>query len=282
MAKLDIKKALIEQVENEVQDQETTKTKNNELQKLNPSLTIKQKFNNMFIYMRDSNVLEEVRAGLHASAVIDTDGHFCYREQVLSLVYEMSQGKDLPVGALKIFAAGSSIHEKWQNMFAKCSNNISGFKLVKTEARSFSKKYNLFFTPDAIVEINGTKYIVEIKSMNTFSYKHAAISTNPHPHARHQIQLYMHLTGIHNGLILIEDKNAQEFEVFPIKYDYRECIPYLNRLQEINKQYKDLIENGIEPEGICNKETCKRAQECNMREACFHIEEAKKLNFNKE
>lgn len=248
-------------------------------QKLYPSLMIKQKFNNMFIYMRDNRVIEEVRAGLHASAVIDTENHFCYREQVLSLIYEMSQGKDLPVNALKIFAAGTSIHEKWQNMFDKCSNNIKGFRLVQTEARSFSKKWNLFFTPDAIVEIDGIQYIVEIKSMNTFSYKHAAISTNPHPHARHQVQLYMHLTGIHNGLILIEDKNSQEFEVFPVRYDYKEVVPYLERLQEINDQYKEFIKNNVEPIGLCKKENCKRAEECNMRFACFHINEAKKLKF---
>lgn len=279
MSKLDVKKALISQ-EDEVK--ERVMREENEKQKLFPSLTVKQKFNNMFVYMRDNRVIDEVRAGLHASAVIDTDTHFCYREQVYSLIYEMSQGKDLPINALKIFAAGSYIHAKWQDMFEKSSGNINGFKLVQTEARSFSKKWNLFYTPDAIVEINGTRYIVEIKSMNTFSYKHAAISTNPHPHARHQIQLYMHLSGIHNGIILIEDKNTQDFEVFTIKYDYKEVLPYLERLQEINDQYKDYVENGVEPIGLCHKENCKRAEECNMRFACFHSSEAKKLSFNKE
>lgn len=247
--------------------------------KIFPSLMIKQKFNNMFLYMRDDRNLEEVRAGLHASAIIGPESEFCYREQVLSLVYEMSQGKELPVNALKIFAAGTSIHEKWQNMFAACSGNIKGFKLIRAEARSFSEKWNLFFTPDSIIEIDGIKYIVEIKSMNTFSYKHAAVSTNPHPHARHQIQLYMHLTGIHQGLILIEDKNTQDFEVFKIEYNYKEVLPYLDRLIEINEQYKAFVEEGIQPLGLCKKENCKRAENCNMRFACFHQEEAKKLDY---
>lgn len=243
-----------------------------------PSLMIKQKFNNMFLYMRDDRVLEEVRVGLHASAMIGSDSEFCYREQVLSLVYEMSQGKELPVNALRIFAAGTSIHEKWQNMFEACSDNVKGFKLIRKEARSLSDKWNLFFTPDSIIEIDGIKYIVEIKSMNTYSYKHAAVSTNPHPHARHQIQLYMHLTGIHQGLILIEDKNTQEFEVFKVEYNYKEVIPYLDRLTEINAQYKDFIENGVQPRGLCSKENCKRAESCNMRFACFHQSEAKKID----
>lgn len=260
--------------ENESSSIKTTKEKT---KALSPSLLIKQKFNNMFLYMRDDRVLDEVRVGLHASAIIGPDSEFCYREQVLSLVYEMSQGKDLPVNALRIFSAGTSIHEKWQNMFKACSGNMKGFKLIKEEARSYSEKWNLYFTPDSIVEIDGIKYIVEIKSMNTFSYKHAAVSTNPHPHARHQIQLYMHLTGIHHGLILIEDKNTQEFEVFKIEYDYKEALPYLDRLVEINAQYKDLIEDNIQPRGLCSKENCKRAENCNMRFACFHQSEAKKI-----
>lgn len=254
------------------------KKKEKERKGLSPSLTIKQKFNNMFLYMRDDRVLEEVRAGLHASAMIGPDSEFCYREQVLSLVYEMSQGKELPVNALRIFAAGTSIHEKWQNMFKACSGNMKGFRLIREEARSYSEKWNLFYTPDSIIEIDGVKYIVEIKSMNTYSYKHAAVSSNPHPHARHQIQLYMHLTGIHQGLILIEDKNTQEFEVFKINYNYKEALPFLDRLIEINEQYKSFINEGIQPMGMCKKEDCKRAQGCNMRFACFHQNEAKKLN----
>lgn len=260
--------------ENESSEIKTTKEKT---KALSPSLIIKQKFNNMFLYMRDDRVLDEVRVGLHASAIIGPDSEFCYREQVLSLVYEMSQGKDLPVNALRIFSAGTSIHEKWQNMFKACSGNMKGFKLIKEEARSYSEKWNLYFTPDSIIEIDGLKYIVEIKSMNTFLYKHAAVSSNPHPHARHQIQLYMHLTGIHHGLILIEDKNTQEFEVFKVEYDYKEVLPYLDRLIEINAQYKDLVESNIQPRGLCSKENCKRAENCNMRFACFHQSEAKKI-----
>lgn len=270
-----IKDILLEMNNNEKDDidkikEDIVKNKEeNETQKLQPSLIIKQKFNNMFVAMRDGRGLDETRAGLHASAIVASDSNFCYRQQVLSLLYEMSQGSDLPVSVLKIFSAGSYIHAKWQDMFKACDKAIEGFEYVRNEARSYSEKWNLYFTPDAIIKIDGVTYIVEIKSMNTFSYKHAAVSTNPHPHARHQIQLYMHLTGIHHGLILIEDKNTQEFEVFKVDYNYKEVLPYLDRLLEIKSMLKDLIEDDIEPQRICNKETCKRASECNMRDACF-------------
>ena len=235
------------------------------------SLIIKQKLNNMFVYMRDERNLDEKRVGLHASAIIAGDSDFCIREQVLSLIYEQSQGKELPVGSLKIFAAGSSIHEKWQKMFTVCSEKIPGFKLVRVEARSFSEKWKLYFTPDAIVEINEKNYIVEIKSMNEWAYKSAMKSKNPHPSARKQLQLYMHLTGIHNGLILLENKNNQDFELFEVHYEYDEVVKYLDRLQEIKSEYKDLVKNKIEPERICKASTVKRAKECNMCKACFGI-----------
>ena len=227
--------------------------------------------------MREGEALEEERVGLHASAVIKPKEDFCLRQQVLSLEYKMSQGKDLPVNSLKIFAAGSSIHEKWQNMFEQCSGKIDGFKLIRNEARSYSARWNLFFTPDSIIEIDGIRYIVEIKSMNTFSYKKAVGSSDPHPHARHQIQLYMHLTGIHHGIILCEDKNSQEYLVHPLEYDYKEVVLFLQRLEEIKKCQIEFEEEGILPRKMCKTENCQRAESCNMHFACFHIDKAERL-----
>ena len=244
---------------------------------IGPELMLKQKFDNMFICMREGEALEEERVGLHASAVIKPEEDFCLRQQVLSLVFKMSQGKDLPVASLKIFAAGSSIHEKWQNMFKQCSGKIDGFKLVRNEARSYSKKWNMYFTPDSIIEINGIRYIVEIKSMNTFSYKKAVTSSDPHPHARHQIQLYMHLTGIHHGLILCEDKNTQDYLIHPLEYNYKEVVPYLKRMAEIQECLKKFLDDGKLPKCKCKNETCQQAVGCNMHFACFHTSEAERI-----
>ena len=249
---MDIKKALID-------------NKNNIPNK--NSLLIKQKFSNMFINARDH--LEETRAGLHASAIIASDSDFCYRAQVLSLIYQQSQGKDLPVSTLAIFSAGNSIHEKWQSMFEKSSGNLKNFYLIKNEARSFDERYELYFTPDSIIELNNKLYVVEIKSMNTYSYQHAIKSSNPHPSARKQLQFYMYLTGIRNGIILIEDKNTQQFEVFEIEFNYKEILMYIDRLNEIMKMKKDYLELEIDPPRICSNPTTKKALSCSMRDACF-------------
>ena len=243
-------------------------------------MIMKQKFSKLFIIMRSERHLEEKRVGLHASAIIDSDNHFCLRQQVLSLLFEMDQGEELPVKALQIFAAGSSIHEKWQNMIEKCSGEKgNSIKLIKNEARSFSEEYELYFTPDTLAEIDYLPHVVEYKSMNTYAFQAALKSINPHPSARKQIQLYMFLTGIENGVILIEDKNTQEFMTYRVKFNYKEVLPYIDRLIEIKEAKKEFLESGELPNRKCKNYTTKRAAECNMKSACFNLGNCKRLEI---
>lgn len=235
-------------------------------------IIIQQKFSKLFVMMRDNRHLEEERIGLHASAIIAADSDFCLRQQVLSLLFKMNQGKELPVKALQIFAAGSSIHEKWQGMLQACSNEENNdIKLIKNEARSYNEEYELYFTPDSIVEINGQLYIVEYKSMNTYAYKSAINASNPHPSARKQSQLYMFLTGISKAIILIEDKNTQDFMTYVQSFNYKEVLPYLDRLNEIKECKKEYLKTGTLPDKVCKNSETKRACDCAMRAACFNI-----------
>ena len=229
------------------------------------SVVIETTLNKLFMTMKNTEHLEEVRVGLHASSIIASDEMFCYREQVLSLLYHQQQGSELSIPTLRIFAAGVSIHEKWQNMFQK-----SGI-VVKNEARSFAQKYDLYFTPDSIIKINNKEYVVEIKSMNTYSFKNA----KSHPSGQKQCMLYMHLLGIENGFVLAEDKNTQEIKIFPVTYDYKKILPFIDRLNEIQVMKKAFIENKEVPPRKCSSSNCKRAEECNMRAVCFGDKETR-------
>lgn len=228
-------------------------------------LVIKTKLGKLFF---DKNKHHEERYGLHASAIISTDAQFCFRQQVLSLFYKQKQGEQFSERLLRIFATGNQIHEKWQNMFknAKIAYVIEG--------RSFSSKFDLLFTPDAIIEINKRRYVVEIKSMNTFSYKKAT----SHPSGEKQLMLYMYLLGIPHGFILIEDKNSQEFDVFLKTYDYKLVIPYIERLVQIRHMKHDYIKNKNLPTRKCKNCDIKRSIDCNMRDACWYIKK-QRLNI---
>lgn len=214
------------------------------------------------------------RKGLHASAIIVSDDKFCYRQQVLSLFYKQLQGEQTSVGLKRIFAEGDAIHEKWQRLFIR-----GGLcEPLDCDFTRFDKDYDLSYTPDIICKIprnmsltepcdEWDEYIVEIKSMNTFSYK----KQEHHASGRKQCQLYMYLTGIHKGIVLCDDKNTQEFKVKTYEYNPSEIAKYIRRLEKI-QEYKDelvLDKKLVKRHKNCTGYNCKKAQECPMRDVCF-------------
>lgn len=239
-------------------------------------LIIEQKLNSLFYLppkiKEESKLIRAVlskngydceRAGLHGSAIIASENEFCYREQVLSLFYKMSQGENVPIGLKRIFEEGNAIHEKWQRLFIR-----GGLGRINDMDRSrFNDEYDLSYTPDAIITIDGKQYVVEIKSVNTFQFN----KMQSHPTGKKQLQLYMYLTGIHKGFVLCDDKNTQNFKVFMYDYDKGIVAPFIDRLEAI-QYYKDKFSN--EKKLIkrkCKNSTIKRAKECNMCDACYNI-----------
>lgn len=214
------------------------------------------------------------RKGLHASAIIVSDDKFCYRQQVLSLFYKQLQGEQTSVGLKRIFAEGDAIHEKWQRLFIR-----GGLcEPLDCDFTRFDEDCDLSYTPDIICKIprnmsltepcdEWDEYVVEIKSMNTFSYK----KQEHHASGRKQCQLYMYLTGIHKGIVLCDDKNTQEFKVKTYEYNPSEIAKYIRRLEKI-QEYKDeliLDKKLVKRHKNCTGYNCKKAQECPMRDVCF-------------
>lgn len=201
---------------------------------------------------------DEIRTGLHASAIIKGEKDFCLREQVLSLLFMPNEQKPINTDLAKIFEEGNAIHEKWQRLFLR-GGLCDPIDLDRTR---YSEKYQLCFTPDAIVSINDNKYIVEIKSVNTRQFA----KMQSHPSGRKQLFLYMHLTGIHKGFVLAEDKDTQRVRIFAEQYKHDEVYPFLYRLFEINS----MAEEKTFPHRPCLNSKCKRAEGCRMSNACFN------------
>ena len=205
------------------------------------------------------------RVGLHASALIVSDNAFCVRQQVLSLIYKQLQGEQINVGLRRIFEEGNAIHEKWQRLFIR-----AGYaKAEDCDFTRFHDEYEVSFTPDVIVDLPGFgKMVVEIKSMNTFSFK----KQNGHPSGEKQLQFYMYLTGIHQGFVLCDDKNTQDFKVLYRKYDKSIVAPFVERCEQV-QYYKDKVLNEhkmVRRCNGCNSYTCKKAEECAMKDACYN------------
>lgn len=238
-------------------------------------------FNNMFY--ADKNIEEETkfvnqlmtrglesteRVGLHASAMIVSDNKFCIRQQVLSLIYKQRQGDQTPVGLMRIFEEGNAIHEKWQRLFIR-----AGYSKPKDlDFTRFNKEFEISFTPDIICripEFYDGEMVGEIKSVNTFQFK----KMTSHPSGHKQMQFYMYLTGIRKGFVLCEDKNTQEFKIFVYDYDPSVVAPFVERAEQVQYHKQRVFDEGkmVKRCEGCNKPTCKKAEECAMRDACYNV-----------
>lgn len=217
------------------------------------------------------------RRGLHASAMIVSDDKFCYRQQVLSLFYKQLQGEQTPIGLKRIFSEGDAIHEKWQRLFIR-----GGLcEPLDCDFSRFAEEFDLSYTPDIICAIpedyklesvyddsvKKIPYVVEIKSVNTFTFK----KQKYHASGRKQCQLYMYLTGIHNGIVLCDDKNTQEFKVYKYEYSPTEIAPYISRLERV-QEFKDRMLNKnklVKRHEKCSGYNCKMAASCPMHDVCY-------------
>lgn len=214
---------------------------------------------NNLLYVDDEN--REERVGMHGSGVATATADFCYRQQVLSFYFKGKE-QEIPIKLKRIFLEGWYIHEKWQKIFMDAGVGLN------VEQRGHSKDFQLLFTPDAIVKLNGITYVVEIKSVNTYTFK----KLNSHPSGEKQLQLYMHMTGIPHGFVLCEDKNTQDIKVFYHEYDPIKGREYAERMHKVVK-FKEIFEKQKKlPKKICPNPDCKKAKWCAYRDACFNIE----------
>ena len=205
------------------------------------------------------------RVGLHASSIIKSED-YCIRKQVLSLVYQQAQGEELSVGIKRIFEEGNAIHEKWQRLFLR-----AGYSRVKDlDFTQYKNEWMLSFTPDIICDIPGFgKMVGEIKSVNAYQYE----KMTHHPSASKQLQWYMYLTGIHKGFVLNENKNTQDFKIEYYEFDENVVKPFIEKITEIMKAYKNFIKNkkmATKPY-IATSPDCDFCDKCAMKNACWNI-----------
>lgn len=205
------------------------------------------------------NAKKGPRTGLHASSIVAEDSSFCFREQVMGFHYR----KAVPVltpKTLRIFKHGWHVHEKWQDLF------VSSGVAIDVETTRKSKMWGVYLTPDAVIRLHRKTYVVEIKSMHTYGFSKLS---SPPANAIRQVQFYMHMCGLPQGIVLVEDKNSQDFKVWVVDYDPAVARPFIERLYRIQRLNDEFNLSGKLPKRICSDDTTRRAQQCPLREACF-------------
>lgn len=203
----------------------------------------------------------------HASSILAPESEWCLRRHVLTAVYpDVAERPEVkPWDSLKNarFLNGWVLHEKWQKLFKDHAS------VVEVEESHYDETRFLHFTPDAIIQWGGHRYVVEIKGYKAETYDKLD-EDGPAPEAAMlQCNLYCHLLGIGRGIILVENKNTQDFKLWVIEADKELAKPYTDRMYEVKSRTTLARAGKPLPSKACKTQGEIRAQQCPMRKLCF-------------
>ncbi|AOQ24762.1 hypothetical protein MTAT_04390 [Moorella thermoacetica] len=168
-------------------------------------------------------------------------GH-CSRQIAMAML-QFPQERLTPQQLL-VFEHGNSMHDRYQSYFEKMGI------LVAKELPLNSKSENKWTShqckilrirgrTDAVVKVDGVDYIIELKSAKDKSFNNMK-RYGPYESYRDQLQLYMFLTQIKNGLILVENKDTQELAEFDFDYNEDHSGRLVKKINTINDYVMNL------------------------------------------
>ena len=116
----------------------------------------------------------------------------------------------------------------------------------KTEARCKSDRYRMYFQPDGLIEYQGVKCILEIKTINGFKFKSIQSNGKPKPEHIEQATCYATMLGVNHILFIYEENN------FKTKWAYLHSIDDFDKRKMATKI--DKMVNYLETEQLPPRE----------------------------
>lgn len=115
-----------------------------------------------------------------------------------------------------------------------------------------------------LVKLNGIKVLVEVKSTS-----YLGINEPSEQHVM-QLQLYMHNTGIHHGIVLYVEKNSLKSKAFPVAYNKDMADKILRRFSYLHSSLTcnslPFAEAKIEPKMNWMCKSCPYLDKCEKEE----------------
>lgn len=118
---------------------------------------------------------------------------------------------------IRIFENGHSMHHRYEQLFADMG--------VLVQAEMKLERENISGHTDALIKLTsflnpgGELYLVELKSAFSKSFKWMKENNTPKAEHRAQLTFYQHLSGVHKGIIFVENKDDQEVWEYHLDYD---------------------------------------------------------------
>jgi CRISPR/Cas system-associated exonuclease Cas4 (RecB family) len=195
---------------------------------------------------------------------------FCSRRIVMQMI-----GLDKPIPdprIIRIMDNGNSVHERYENYFAEMGILVTPELSLKHEELRISGR------SDAIIRIpsDETAYelaIIEIKSSNNNQFNRMVKDGKPKDEHYMQLQLYMYLTGIKKGAILVENKDNQDVWEYWCDYDPELAHQIVDKIRRVNAFVDENLKNEnkeklILPEREFEK-TSFECRYCDFKEICW-------------
>jgi len=187
----------------------------------------------------------------------------CLRKVWYSYKYPMEVKPELQ----KIFEVGNILHGFAVEVLKSEKN--SEIKLVESEL-PFQLEYESLTISGRVDDVviirhSGKNIIVEVKSTKDINFVNKASKSH-----EMQLQLYMHATGIHNGVVLYIDKNNLQSKMFEIQYSAKIGNEILERFKTLDRNLKagilPIAEAKHDPELMWMCRFCDYAEKCKNNE----------------
>ncbi len=177
--------------------------------------------------------------------------------------YSYKRPKQLQPELLKIFEMGNMVHDFVVKVLESEKNK--DVQLLQSEFPLKIEQPDFLISGRVddlvLVKASGKTFVVEVKSTKSIDY----VGTASKPHVM-QLQLYMHATGIHNGIVLYVDKGNLQSKQFEVEYDKAEVKRILERFGELHK----LLSSNLLPIDEAKKDSTKQwlCRFCEYAETC--------------
>ncbi len=165
---------------------------------------------------------------------------------------------------LKIFEVGNIMHD----FVVKVLNSEKNPDIMLVSAElPFRKEVDDFIVSGRVddiilVKASGKNVLIEVKSTGN-----ADMVNEPVYYNKMQLQFYMYVMGIHDGVLLYIDKRNLKSKIFKIDYDEAEAEKIINRFRALHKL---LNYNALpDPEARAKPDTVWTCRFCEYRDSCY-------------
>lgn len=150
---------------------------------------------------------------------------------IRKLWYSYKYPQETDIDLVKIFEMGNIIHDFISKVMESDKNPHVELVAKELPLTLDMKDFIVSGRIDDVLLLkeNGKKFLVEVKST-----KNLEMATEPNRSHVMQLQLYMHATGIEEGMILYVDKNNLKSKAFEVKYSKEEAEEVIKRFIELN------------------------------------------------